>query len=293
MQAASENFPVASRLLPPDVRADLMAIYGYARLTDDIGDELDGDRTEALDWLEAELERAASGTATHPVLVRVGDAMRRRGLSPEPMRALIEANRVDQRVHRYATFHDLVGYCRLSANPVGHLVLEVLGAATPERLALSDDVCTGLQVVEHIQDVAEDYGRGRIYLPDEDLRDEGCAGETLGAPTASLPLRRVIERECSRARTLLFSGAPLSASLPLRPRLAVAAFAGGGMAALDAVAAAHYDVLAHPCRPTPRRLLARTLLVIAWGSQGATVPAQSAGPGAGPGTGHGAVGRAA
>jgi squalene synthase HpnC len=262
MQAASENFPVAAWFLPADVRAALTAIYGFARLTDDIGDETPGDRLAHLDWLDDEVGRALEGRASHPVVRRIGEVVTARGLSPEPLYDLIEANRRDQVVRRYETFEDLVGYCRLSANPVGRLVLEVFGAASPERIARSNDVCTGLQVVEHLQDVAEDLRQDRIYLPQRDLREEGCDESDLAAPHAGPALRRVVALEAARARQLLYSGAPLAASLSGRARIAVAAFAAGGMAALDAIEAANFDVLGQRCRPRAGRLVARLALVL-------------------------------
>ena len=270
-KARSENFPVASRLLPAATRADLMTIYGFARLTDDIGDVASGDRLAHLAWLEDELDRAPRGEASHPVMRRVGATIAERGLPLRPFFDLIEANRQDQLVRRYETFDDLVGYCRLSANPVGRLVLEIFGASSAERVALSDDVCTGLQVVEHLQDVAEDLLQDRIYLPLADLRAEGCSEAALAAPSAGPALRRVVALEAARARRLLFSGAPLAASLALRPRVAVAAFAAGGMAALDAIGAAGFDVLAHRCRPSAGRLAARLALVLL-APQGARAP---------------------
>lgn len=278
-QAAHENFPVASRILPRSVRDDLMAIYGFARLTDDIGDEVAGDRSGALDWLEDEVRRAAAGSATHPILRRVGATIRSRGLDLQPFVDLVDANRMDQEVRRYETFDDLLGYCRLSANPVGRLVLGVLGLATTERIARSDDVCSGLQVVEHLQDVAEDAAMDRVYLPLADLRAERCGLDALREPSAAPALRRVIRREADRARHLLWSGAPLAASLPWRPRVAVAGFAAGGMAALDDIERAGFDVLATECRPQPRRLAARLLLVLLWH------PAAPAPTGGGAGTG--------
>ena len=262
-QARDENFPVASRLLPARQREHLLAVYGFARLTDDIGDEATGDRAALLDWLEAELERAGAGTATHPVLERLTPTIRRLDLPLQPFRDLIEANRVDQRVHRYETFEDLVGYCMLSAAPVGRLVLHLFGAATPERLARSDEVCIGLQVVEHLQDVAEDASRGRVYLPARDLAVEGCTPADLAAAHASPALRRVVAREVGRARALLAAGPPLAATLPLRPRLAVAGFAAGGQAALDAIERAGYDVLGVRCRPRPGRFGIRLAAAVA------------------------------
>ena len=159
-KARNENFPVASRLLPRAVRANLMAIYGFARLTDDVGDEAEGDRLALLDWLEAELDRAASGRAIHPVLVQLTPVIRELDLSLDPFRRLIEANRMDQRITRYRSFGDLVDYCMFSAAPVGRLVLAVFGVSTSERIASSDKVCIALQLVEHLQDVGEDAATG-------------------------------------------------------------------------------------------------------------------------------------
>lgn len=262
-QAGSENFPVASRLLPAGARRHLLAIYGFARLTDDIGDEVPGDRLAMLDWLEGELEAAAAGAATHPLLVRLGRTIIELELPLAPFRALIEANRQDQLVQRYPTFDDLVAYCMLSAAPVGQLVLMVFGVATPERIARANDVCIGLQLVEHLQDVAEDAARGRVYMPLDDLRRSGCDVAALGAPSASASVRRLVAREVGRTRPLLQAGVALAASLALRQRLAVAGFVAGGLASLDAIEAADYDVLAVTCRPRRRRFVARLATVAA------------------------------
>ena len=261
-QAGAENFPVASRLLPAPVRAHLLAIYGFARLADDIGDEADGDRLAMLDWLDDELVRAARGLATHPLLVRLTPTIATCRLPLEPFQRLIEANRVDQGVHRYDTWEQLLGYCELSANPVGELVLRVLDAATPERIALSDRVCTGLQLVEHLQDVGEDAERGRVYLPADDLRRFECTVDDLLADEASSQLRALVRYEATRVRPLLDAGAPLAASLSGRFRVAVAGFAAGGHAALDAIVEADGDVLAVRCRPRPNRVVSRLASVL-------------------------------
>jgi squalene synthase HpnC len=261
-KAGSENFTVASRLLPRAQREHLLAVYGFARLADDIGDEADGDRLVLLDWLDDELKRAARGEATHPALVRLGPTIEACHLPLEPFERLIEANRRDQSVTRYATFDDLVGYCELSANPIGELVLRIFGVLTPESLALSDRVCTGLQITEHLQDVGEDARRGRVYLPADELARHGCSDDDLVAAAASPALRAVVLAELARARDLLDAGAPLAATLRGRVRLAVAGFAAGGHAELDAIEHADGDVLARRCRPRPDRTLARLVRIL-------------------------------
>ena len=265
-QARSENFPVASRVLPRSLRPHLLAIYGFARLVDDIGDEAEGDRMAQLDWAEAELGRAVRGTAEHPVFRALVPTIARFALPPDPFTDLIAANRQDQGVSRYATFDDLVGYCMLSAAPVGRLVLLVLGASTPARVELSDRVCVGLQLVEHLQDVAEDAAMDRVYLPLEDLAAFGCPVDDLLAAEHRAALCASVAEMSARARRLLEAGGPLSAGLRPRFRLAVAAFSAGGMAALDAIERASFDVVTHRCRPRPHRLAARWLSLVAFPS---------------------------
>lgn len=247
-RARSENFMVASLLLPGALRRDLMAVYGFARFVDDLGDDAAGDRSALLDAAEAELDRAFAGTADHPVFVALQPAIRAHRLPREPFGRLIEANRWDQRITRYATREELLAYCALSAEPVGHLVLLVAGEASRERMALSDRICTGLQLVEHWQDVGEDLGRGRIYLPAEDMDRFGVGEADLSGSTAGPALRYLLAHEGEWARGLLASGEPLAALLPGRLGLAVAGYVGGGYAALGAIRRAGYDVL----RAAPR-----------------------------------------
>jgi squalene synthase HpnC len=240
-QAASENFPIASYVLGRRARRHLMAIYGFARLVDDIGDEVAGDRPALLDWLEEELDRVYAGARPeHPLMRALAPTVADCGMPDAPFRRLIDANRRDQTVTRYETFDELLGYCQLSAAPVGELVLHVFGAATPERIELSDRICAGLQVIEHLQDVTEDYLRGRIYLPGHDMRRFGCTEDDLGAGERSPALRALMAFEADRARGLLASGASLAPTLGLRARFSVAGFVAGGRAALDALAASGY-----------------------------------------------------
>ncbi len=267
-RAGGENFPVAARALSRRDRHHLLAVYGFARLADELGDELSGDRLAALDWLEHELDRAYAGNARHPLLIRLQRTLVECALPRAPLVRLIDANRLDQRVSRYQTWEQLQAYCALSANPVGELVLTVLGCATPERIARSEQICTALQLIEHLQDVAEDAQRGRVYLPAEDLARYDCSHEQViqlasrggqdldlfgvlgGAPTPhpnpaspAERLREVVHFETTRARKLLTAGVPLVRSVRGRPKLAVAAFLAGGRAALEQIERADYDVL--------------------------------------------------
>ena len=260
-----ENFPVASHLLPRRERGHLLALYGFARLADELGDEAPGDRLAALDWLESELDLAYSGNAQHSLLRALEPTLRDCQLPRRAFLALIEANRLDQRVSRYRTWEQLLGYCELSANPVGELVLGVLGLASPERVKLSGWICTALQLTEHWQDLAEDLARGRVYLPAEDLARCGCKESDLHLAHAGAPLRRVLAWEVARTHELLDRGAPLIGTLRGRAKLAVAAFLGGGRAALAAIERAGYDVLAGP----PRAGRARRALALAAALRGA------------------------
>lgn len=269
---AGENFSVAGRLLPATLRRDLLAIYAYARSVDDIGDEgsLAGpDRLAALAAVDADLDRLFAGE--HPRLGFVAGlavTVAAHRLPREPFADLVAANRQDQHVSSYASWAELRDYCRLSAEPVGRLVLGVVGAATADRVAAADRICTGLQVVEHLQDVGEDARAGRVYLPADDLARFGVATADLTAPTSRRELRGLLAFEGARARDLLESGSMLVSSLRGAPRLAVAGFVAGGLAALDALAGAGWDVLVEQVRPRRSRTMALTASLVARGTAG-------------------------
>jgi len=262
-KARRENFPVALFVLPDDIRRHLRAVYGFARLVDDVGDEVAGDREALLDAVAADLDRAFSGAdPRHPLMATLAGFIYELGLPREPFERLIEANRQDQRVSRYETYGDLERYCELSANPVGRLVLYVFGRPSLQRVAWSDSVCTGLQLAEHWQDVGEDYRRGRVYLPREDLRRFGVDEEVLGTRHASPAFRQLMAFEVDRARRLLDAGVPLAASLRGRERLAIAGYVGGGRAALDAVERSGFEVLGEPPKAGNALRLRRAVEVI-------------------------------
>ena len=266
--APGENFPVALRLLPARHRRHLTNLYFFARLTDDLGDEardgtgdITGDVTELrlrlLDELAADVDRIYSGgTPQSPVMRAMAETVSECGVPARPLLDLIEANRQDQHVTRYPAYPDLERYCELSANPVGQIVLYIFGVATPERIALSDNICTALQLAEHWQDVAEDLGNGRIYLPGEDLERFGCTEADLAAPAVNEAVRQLMIFETDRAERLLDSGAPLVHTLHGAARLAVAGYLAGGRAALAAIRQQHYDVLSGTPRGRKPRLAA-------------------------------------
>jgi len=258
-RAAGENFPVASLLAPRFARPHLRAVYGFARLVDNLGDEAEGDRGALLDELERELE----GPPRTEIMQRLHATIAERRLPLDPFRRLIEANRRDQVRSRYETWAELRDYCTYSADPVGRLVLGIYGRADEaELVAMSDAVCTGLQLVNFVQDPQRDLGIGRVYLPQEDLRRFGVADEALARPLTPAVVE-LLRFEGERARALLERGLPLRSALGGRPGLAVALYARGGLAALAALERAGWDVFAGrpaPTRWTFARLALRELL---------------------------------
>jgi squalene synthase HpnC len=271
-RASGENFPVALRLLPTSRRQYLMAVYGFARTTDDIGDRAPPDqRIRLLDELEEDLRslyagESADGAGPKTQVVRaLGSAVTDCGIPMQPFADLIQANRQDQVVGRYQSFEDLLGYCRLSANPVGRIVLYVFGCFSERRAELSDSVCTALQLAEHWQDVAEDLRADRIYLPAQDMKEFGCTEEDLSLGTAPPQVRTLIAFEADRATAMLDAGAPLIGTLRGAARVAVAGYVAGGRAALAAIAAAGHDVLRGTPVPRKQRLAGELLLAYARG----------------------------
>jgi squalene synthase HpnC len=250
-RARTENFPVASLLFPRRLRPHLRAVYGFARVVDMLGDEVEGDRLVALDELELEVDACYSGEPTWPVMRVLQPTIREYALPREPFLRLIEANRMDQRIFEYATWDDLSEYCRHSADPVGRLVLGLLlRADDPELVSASDDVCTGLQLVNFLQDVPRDLELGRIYLPREDRERFGVS--RLDAP--STELTALLQFEAERARRLLRAGRVLQERIGGRVGRAVGLFARGGLAALAALEAARWDVFTQRPRPSRTRL---------------------------------------
>lgn len=246
-----ENFPVALRWLPREPRRHLHAVYAATRLIDETGDAAPGDRVSQLLALRAQVTALWQGQPpADPVLRMLAPAVTACNLPQEAFQDLIEANLVDQRVHRYASFDDLLGYCRLSANPVGRLVLAVFDQTTPEAIALSDRVCSALQVLEHCQDVAEDYAAGRIYLPRDDLAAAGVAEASMATGGPGDPAcRALVISQVERCESLLGEGAPLVARLTGWARIAVAGYIAGGYATVRALRTAEGDVWSAPVRP--------------------------------------------
>jgi squalene synthase HpnC len=258
-RAAGENFPVGSVLFPRALRPHIRALYCYARLVDELGDAYEGDRLAALDELESQVVRTFEGTPSWPVLLNVQPTVREFGLPREPFLRLIEANRIDQRVAAYETWDDLKHYCVNSADPCGRLVLGVLRKLDDaELVAASDSVCTGLQLVNFLQDVPRDLELGRVYLPAEEVRRFG--GPALDRPSAEL--RELLRFEAARAATLLRAGDVLRARIGGRLGRAVGLFARGGLAALDALESENWDVFTQRPKPSRARLAREAAVVV-------------------------------
>lgn len=248
--AGGENFTVAAKLLPRRIRTHLLSIYVFARLVDDIGDEAIGNRTTLLDKVSRDLDHIYAGRMpAHEMLHDLAVTVETCRIPREPFDLLIEANRKDQVSHRYETYQELLDYCAYSAEPVGHLVLYVFGQMDERKRALSDRICTALQILEHCQDIGEDLERGRVYMPAEDLRRFDVAEHEFKELVASRGVRSLVAFEAQRALRMLDEGVPLLGSLRGTARLAVAGYVAGGLATVDALRRADYDVLGTQVRP--------------------------------------------
>ena len=260
----------------------MYAIYAWCRTVDDLGDEdvpyetqtpaaapgrpdpaIAAHRLDRLDWWEGELNAAFRGQARHPVAVAVQHTVATFSIPCEPFLKLIHANRMDQGAGRFTTMAEVLDYCDYSANPVGRLCLYLFGYSDPERQRLADHTCTALQLTNFWQDVARDYHeRGRIYIPTSDLAEYGVAESEIATGIASPAFKALLRRECGLAMDLFREGAPLASSLRREARLPVALFTRGGVAVLDAIRHADYDVLQR--RPTLSKAQKLRLLCSAW-----------------------------
>jgi hydroxysqualene synthase len=247
-----ENFPVASRFIPAERRIALAAIYAFARQADDIADAVvpSEDRLRALDAIEEALLRALDGEPRGPVLTALADAIERHRLPTEPFLDLLAAFRMDARDATFATWDDLLRYCRGSANTVGRLVLALYEIEDPEALRASDSVCTALQLTNFWQDLGPDLARGRLFLPLEDLAHYGLTREDLTRPASRSGLTRLLIHECHATRDLFTRGVPIVRFTPVLLSLHLRATIAGGRAVLRAVERLGWRVVER--RPTIR-----------------------------------------
>jgi squalene synthase HpnC len=241
-----ENFPVASRLVPRNLRPAVIAIYRYARAADDIADEGDDPprlRLERLDAYSAQLDRIERGEepADAP-FAELAQAVRGHAMPLQPLRDLLSAFRQDVLKQRYATWAELNDYCRRSANPIGRLLLHLYQLSDARSASQADAVCTGLQLANFWQDIAVDWKKGRVYLPAEDLRRFGVSEAHIAAGRCDGHWTELIAFEVDRARGLLVSGRPLSRALPRRLALELRLIVAGGLRILDRIDAVRGDV---------------------------------------------------
>jgi squalene synthase HpnC len=239
-----ENFTVASLLLPGELRQHFYNVYAYCRWADDMADEPADpqERMALLDWWEGQLHDCYRGTVVHPVFVALGETVREFQIPADPFVDLLVAFRQDQRVTRYDTPEAVLDYCRYSADPVGRIVLFLGGVNEPQNVLLADSICTGLQLTNFLQDVALDWDRGRIYLPMSRCRQAGYDEAMFARRECNEPFRHVMAAGVAEAEGCLRRGLPLVKLVPESLRLDVALFAFGGLAILDAIRRANYNV---------------------------------------------------
>ena len=252
-----ENFSVATWFLPKRLRSHFYSVYAYCRISDDLGDEV-GDPQQALallDEWEHELEACYVGEPRHPVFIALRETIRACEIPQHEFAGLLKAFRQDQTVHRYETFDDVLGYCRYSANPVGHLVLYVCGYRDAERQQLADYTCTALQLANFWQDVSVDWQKGRIYLPLEDMRRFGVSEREIAERRPTPEFLKLMKFEVERAREWFERGLPLVGRVDRELATDIELFSRGGQEILNAIERQGYDVLRRrPVISKPRRL---------------------------------------
>jgi len=259
-----ENFTVASWLLPRDLAQHFSNIYAYCRWADDLADEARSpeESLALLEWWEEQLRACYDGRVEHPVFIALADTIGRFDVPPDPFVELLVAFRQDQRITRYETSDELLQYCRYSANPVGRLVLWLGRCHGQEQVRLSDSISTGLQLANFWQDVARDWDRGRVYLPQARCRRFGYDESMFARRESNHAFRRLLAAEVSEAEGWLRAGLPLVEMVPQWLKLEVALFIHGGLAILDAIRRQDYDVWTR--RPVVSRLEKLRLLARCW-----------------------------
>src|ERR1035438_4513309 len=240
-----ENFSVASWFLPAHLRQHFFNVYAYCRISDDLADEA-GDSARSLQLLdqwETELGACYAGRARHPVFVALAETVHKFEIPKYEFVDLLTAFRQDQRVSRYETFDEVLGYCKYSANPVGHLVLYLCGYRDSERQLLSDRTCTALQLANFWQDVSADFAKGRIYVPLEDLRRFRVSEEGIRDGVNTPDFCQMMKFEIERSREWFTQGLPLIAKVDRALATDIELFSRGGQEILNAIARQHYAVL--------------------------------------------------
>lgn len=254
-----ENFPVASILLPPKLRRPIEAIYAFARTADDFADEGDlpaVERLARLDEYSRQLDNLEAGVhAKQPLFVELAKMIDQYQLPIPLFRDLLDAFKQDVVKDRYANFDELLDYCRRSANPIGRLLLHLFSVEDQAKLRMSDDICSALQLINHWQDIAVDWrknGRGRVYLPQNEMQDFGVADADTGAGGSNPAWQALMAFQVSRARDMMHKGAPLAGMMPGRFGVELRMIVAGGLTILDKIDAVKGDVFNH--RPTVTKL---------------------------------------
>ena len=256
-RAHYENFSVATWFLPARLRQHFYNVYSYCRISDDLGDEVGNAQQslELLDQWETELNACYAGSPRHPVFVALAQTVNQFNIPRHEFSDLLIAFRQDQTVTRFESFNHVLGYCRYSANPVGHLVLYLCGYSDAERQQLSDCTCTALQLANFWQDVAVDYGKGRIYLPLEEMRRYGVTEKDIADHRATPQLIELMKFEVQRAREWFQRGLPLVSKVNKELAIDLELFSRGGQEILNAIERQNFDVLtSRPVISKPRKL---------------------------------------
>lgn len=270
-RAHYENFPVGSLLIPKHLRPHIHSIYAFARTADDFADEpgmTSRERLEHLDQWKVHLDTCLT-TPTEPIFIALAETIRSQNLPIQLLHDLLTAFRLDVNTNRHQTFDDLLHYCTYSANPVGRLILHLFGYRDERLAQQSDAICSALQLANFWQDIAIDFSRNRIYIPQKDLEHFGIGLNDLECQNISPKFCALLDELIKRTRTLFYKGYPLLNTVRGRLRLELRLTWLGGLEILNKIPQNNYDIFHR--RPTVGkrdlpRLVFKTLLPVFWPS---------------------------
>ncbi len=252
MKENYENFTIGSKFIPKNIRKHFYSVYTFCRLTDDIGDESNGDRIENLRIWEKELDKCYISKSSHPYFIALENTIKTFKIKKYLFKRIITANLMDQKIQYFQTFSDLLNYCKYSANPVGRILLQLLNCSNKNNIFLSDKICTALQITNFLQDIKRDIENNRLYIPICDLERFRVNYEEIKKKKYSKNFKKMMEFQVTRTKKLFEEGYNLINYIDKKLVLDVSLFTMGGLSIISKIEKNNFDTITK--RPTLSKL---------------------------------------